>query len=596
MRAKTLGMALAAIAGGWCSTTMADSRALHGIHWWGYYDYGQVDPQPAMLMNTAAAGGWNVEVVNTHGPAWQNPWFYEPLYRDLYQNRNVTLITRVEYEYGKTVPSPATIATDQWAADVVGLVNTLKDGGRWWQLGNEPNLHGEGQGWENNQITPQAYADIYRQVRSTVRAQAQQGAPGEHQFLLAPVSPGGVIPGVRWMDGNQWLAETIDAFGEQKHEIDGIALHAYGGSVQEFRGSIAHQLAVLESRGLSHLPVFITEWNRYANPTAADAMNQEAQAADFLREAFKAIDQWNNTPGNHNIVSMSWFVHDAGVRNPDGTGPWDGYSLKYWKDAGNPHGHDGNLYTAFEQAVAKGYAAGIHGTHPIPQSIQIIDNFEAASHNNGNGHFHRSLTFASAAQRFGFDTTISSVTRDGGASYSKAWGQKLQVYWNGDDRGWQIRHVSGDSTPATNQRIDIPMEGEEAFVGFFLRTATPGIQVSLVVDGNGMNGGPHTDAGIRLNVIGDNEWHYYEWSLLDSSHWRPFEFIGDSDGVLPGRGGYVTIDSIMFYGPTANATIWFDFVAVNHAGSLERMTYIPEPAALGPVLLVGVGLAARRRR
>jgi hypothetical protein len=252
-----------------------DAGALHGIHWWGYYDYGVIDPQPAVLMNTAANGGWNVEVVNTHGPPWQNPWFYEPLYRDLYQNKNVSLITRVEYEYGKTVPSPATIPTHEWANHVVGLVNTLKDGGRWWQLGNEPNLHLEGQGGPDNRITPAAYADIYRQVRNAVRANAQVGAPGEHKLLLAPVSPGGVIPGVRWMDGNQWLAEAIDAFGENKHEIDGVALHAYGGSVQEFRASIAHQLAVLESRGLSHLPVFITEWNRFANPQAANAAEQD---------------------------------------------------------------------------------------------------------------------------------------------------------------------------------------------------------------------------------------------------------------------------------------------------------------------------------
>ena len=70
--------------------------------------------------------------------------------------------------------------------------------------------------------------------------------------------------------------------------------------------------------------------------------------------------------------------------------------------------------------------------------------------------------------------------------------------------------------------------------------------------------------------------------MLDPADWTSFSLASGSDGVIPGPGGFVTIDSIMFYGAptTGNATMWFDFVGVNNAGSLDVMTGVPEPTAL----------------
>ena len=194
----------------------ADADTLVGIHWWGLkpgtnsYSQG-IDPAPADMLDSRARGAWDVEVVNTHGDPWQRAPFFAPLFSDLYRNKNVSFVTRLEHTYGRTVPAPATIDTATWAGDVVSTINHLKDYGHVWQLGNEPNLIGEGTGWANNQITPAGYANVYKTVRDRVRAQAQVGAPGPHQVLVAPVSPGGIIAGVRWKDGNQWLGETIDA-------------------------------------------------------------------------------------------------------------------------------------------------------------------------------------------------------------------------------------------------------------------------------------------------------------------------------------------------------------------------------------------------
>ena len=68
----------------------ADSNSLAGIHWWGYYDYGVVDSAPVSMLDSTTIvngqpyGAWNLEVINTHGPVWQNAPYFQPLYNDLY--------------------------------------------------------------------------------------------------------------------------------------------------------------------------------------------------------------------------------------------------------------------------------------------------------------------------------------------------------------------------------------------------------------------------------------------------------------------------------------------------------------------------------
>lgn len=616
-RAKAIAASVAAtilaIAAVPSPAVAADAQSLTGIHWWGYYDYGVVDTAPAemldsqQLVNGLPYGGWNTEVINTHGPAWQNAPFFQPLYADLYANKKITPITRIEYEYGKTVPSPTTIDSQAWANNhVVPLINTLKDSARWWQLGNEPNIIGEGVDWANGQVTPAGYAQVYKDVRDSIQANAHVGAPGAHKLMVAPVSPGEVIPGVRWMSGNDWLGQTIDAIKGTNTPIDGVALHAYdgGGGVQQFMADITQQLAIIDAKGFEHVPVFLTEWNRYSGPGDAAA---EATAADFVRAALREIDRWNRTPGNHNIVGTTWFVYDSGDRKNAADAPWAGYSIKYWKTAGNPYGTNGDLQTAFEQAVDQRYAAGFQGgTRPIPSSVKIIDNFEPGGGGGGGGdglsgeegHFDKPLTFASTGSRFGFDTSLSDATLDPGANYSKAWGQKIQIHATGDPRGWQVRHVSGDSTPATNTQIPVPTDAASANLGFFLRTAAQGVTAQIVVDSNGANGGANTDAGKVLNIIGDDAWHFYEWDLLDAGDWTSFALASGSDGVIAAPGGYVTIDSIMFYGAptTGNATMWFDFVGVSNGGSLDVMTGVPEPAALVALAPALALFALRRRR
>ena len=608
MRRRSFALTLIAGSLASAAARAADADSLVGIHWWGLrpgtnsYSQG-IDPAPAQLLDSVARGAWDVEVVNTHGPEWQRAAFFVPLYRDLYTNKNVSVVTRLEYEYGRTVPSPTTINTSTWATQhVVPAVNQLRNWTHVWQLGNEPNLLGEGQGWANNQVTPAGYANVYRTVRDAIQTGAQVGPPGSHQLLVAPVSPGGVINGVRWMDGNQWLGQTIDAIRAAGSPIDGFGLHSYGGgttaadALRDFRRGFAEQVAVIDAKGLTETPLYVTEWNRFTPPNAANSAQQEAITADFARQALRMLDRWNRTPGNHNVRSAGWFVNDAGGPE-DGTGAWDGYSIQYWQNHGNPQGSAGDLYTAYSQAARAGYRAGLTGTRPLPTGVQVIDDFEV-----GDGHF--TWTPTQSPTTVGARSTSFKV-RTADDSYTKSYAQKVGVF---DDpanaNGWYVRYVSGGGAPASNTPITLTPDAD-GNVGFFLRVFTNSdpsspLSTQLVLDSGASGGGADSDAGAPLSILADGEWHFYEWDLDDPSDWTAWRdasgnVIGGSDGLLPST-GQVTIDSILLRGGNANVEFFLDGVMRNANGSLAAMLPVPEPSGAGVLVTLFGAVLLRRGR
>lgn len=289
--------------------------------------------------------------------------YFAPLYSQLYNNQNMTIITRIDYNWGETVPSPTNPDYANWPTSCVGVVNTLKNHSHIWVIGNEPNLYDEGNNWTDNKITPAGYAQIYRDVRNAIHSQADPSPAGEHIVCIAAPSPGGVIGGVRWMDGNAWLGQVIDNI--PANEIDGIALHAYGFNVGDFHAGYSSQITMIDGKGLTDIPLYITEWN-VAGSNGVASESYEIAAAGLVGPMFADLNTWNQTLGNHNVRCLCWFVYDSKG--------WDHMSIDYYRTHFATGSND--LYNAYSAAVDNRYAAGITGTYyPGPAIGLTPDSF-----------------------------------------------------------------------------------------------------------------------------------------------------------------------------------------------------------------------------
>lgn len=574
--AMSAALALGLAGGG----AAAAPRGLAGVHWWGYtspFDPNPTDATPHDLLDTANQGGWNVETIVTESdPWWRADWF-APHFAHL-GARDVNTITRLDYNWGRTIPAPNEPAYATWKNAVVQTVDTLRAGSHLWQIGNEPNIVGEGQNWPASQVTPAGYAALYRDVRQAVHARAQASPLGSHRVLVAPPSPGGVIPGVRWKDGTAWLAETLAQI--PAGEVDGVALHSYGGGVGEFRRGLMEQIAAIDAAGLRHVPLFITEFNRFSQPGNAA---QESAAADFVRGAYAMLDEWNRVRGNHNLVSASWFVYDA---NNQAGGGWDGFAIEYWKDHGNPAGHAGDLFTAFRETARRGYSAGAWGTPDLPEAFRILDNFD-----ENEGRFTQTPGFS--ANSAGLDRSRSTADRTTDEGFSGIGSQRLAIVDRADQSGgWRVRHLSASGLPPSNAQIPLS-DGSDGFIGLAIKTMTPGLRVQLALDSNGSSAFADTKTTRELPIIADGTWRLYEWNLDAPSDFVPSALFG-SDGVLP-AGGFATLDSVLLYGGDVTAVLWIDLIAHNPRGSL-RAIYIPEPHAAATWGLLALAAATRARR
>ena len=390
-----------------------------------------------------------MEVINTHGPRGRTPPFFQPLYSDLYNNKKITPITRIEYEYGKTVPSPSTINSQTWANNhVVPLINTLKDSAlvAARQRAEHHRRRRRLDEWPGHAA---GYAQVYKDVRNAIQSSAQVGSPGAHKLMVAPVSPGGVIPGVRWMGGNDWLGQTIDAHpgdqhADRRHRPARLRRRRRGAAVfgrhhaadrgdrrqrPRQRADFSHRVEPLqrpEPAGCGR--------PRRTPRTSRDARSRNSTAGTARR----AITTSSAPPGSSTTPAIA--------TTPPAP-PWAGYSIKYWKTAGNPYGTNGDLQTAFEQAVDQRYAAGFSGgTSPMPASVQMIDNFETGSpQRRATGHFDKSLN-PSLGRCASASTRASSVaTRDAGANYSSSGARSSRCYGPATAAGWQSSAtLSGD--------------------------------------------------------------------------------------------------------------------------------------------------------
>ncbi len=584
------------------SLRAADSDTLVGFHFWGDRN----DAAPANLLDSVNRGGYDLEIVNTGNPEWNDVDVVAPLYDNFKNTYNVTPITRLGYYWGRTLPAPGTPEYSGWASYIANnVVARTKDSAHLWQLGNEPNLHGEATNWVNQQILPVDYAAVYRNVRNAIKAPALVGQAGAHQLLVAPVSPGGA-GGDRYMDGSQWLDQTLAAI--PANEVDGVALHAYGGggsarqALQDFRNSLLNQIAVVDARGLTNVPLYIAEWNRASQ---IGNLADEATTAAFARQAMTFLDRWNHTAGNHNIVASNWFVYDGG----NGTGTWDTYSIEYWKNNGNGTSSPNSLYKAFYDTARSGIKAGLAGTRPLPGHVKVFDDFE----NGGVDHFAGATPAPASAG--GSPTTTGTIAagsfkvrQNDADSFTKNFAHKIGIADDPSNAGgWYVRYVCNGGTPSPGTSTTLT-SGMDGFVGFYLRlfsvngsedlSGAGTLTTQIVLDSGATGGGVNSDAGKPLTIFADSQWHYYQWNLDNAADWVVWPAAVGSDGKLGVAAdflGQVSIDSIIFQGGNVNAELLLDTVALNPFGGMDVFTGVPEPGSLALLSIALLPLIRRRK-
>jgi len=215
-------------------------------------------------------------------------------------------------------------------------------------------------------------------------------------------------------------------------------------------------------------------------------------------------------------------------------------------------------------------------------SIRVLDDFE-----DSNGRFFRDPDF-SGSNRGLLETTDgvgpSEAHRTANDALHGFAAHQLSIVSQDDPTwtGFRARHLSGGGTPANNEQF-----GTQGFVGFYIKTITPGLLASIALD---ENLGSTIELGVAQDVIADGLWHLYEWNLADSARWDAFAGAaanGQIDGPI------MTIDSIFISSLfDQNATVLIDAVSYNPNGSLAAL--VPEPTGL-TTLALAVLLFRRRR-
>jgi uncharacterized lipoprotein YddW (UPF0748 family) len=185
-----------------------------------------------------------------------------------------------------------------------------------------------------------------------------------------------------------------------------------------------------------------------------------------------------------------------------------------------------------------------------------IDGFEA-----DEGRFGWNYNLSPQTTGLAPATTIDRVTTE---AHDGVGSQQLNLVSNVPGGAWTLRHNSGigsAAAPAGNMPL-----AATGYVGFWLKTDDPGITVRLGID-DPIGANSALEQGYSQSVLADNQWHLYQWNLVDDARWDAY--AGGANGNIDAylAGGNVTIDSIFFSG-TGNAQIYLDTVSHNFNGLL----------------------------
>lgn len=226
---------------------------------------------------------------------------------------------------------------------------------------------------------------------------------------------------------------------------------------------------------------------------------------------------------------------------------------------------------------------------PVSAVDTILDDFDVSE-----GRFTGDAN--SSGSSAGMNKPLSTFTHDTSVFFA---GTGSQLIFVDDDPAvdalanvyaWRLRHLSGGGTIANNASL---ANGANAYVGYYLRTSTPNLLASLILDD--FDGANQThERGEYKPVIADGEWHLYEWNLGNAGDWAGFAGTGVNGAI---NSPTVTLDSIyvsMADDPAdRDATFWIDSVSFDPTGQLNP---VPEPSTIVLGAIGGLALLALRFR
>ncbi|QDU35239.1 Stage II sporulation protein [Poriferisphaera corsica] len=211
-----------------------------------------------------------------------------------------------------------------------------------------------------------------------------------------------------------------------------------------------------------------------------------------------------------------------------------------------------------------------------------------------SGIFGHSPLYSGSNKHIGAGTT-TSLLDDAGMAHSGDGSQKIVIDYDEatdtSDSGYFLRHVAGvqnvQNSMIASKTANVLLEAEGS-VGVWLKTEADDMKVSIAVDDNadGYSAAVGTgDRGVKFDVIGDGEWHKYEWFFEDADYWEAW--TGGGNGEIGMR---FSLDSIQLFGKS-DTVVYMDDVFYDMSAVAVP---IPEPASL--LVFGGVmGMLLRRR-
>ena len=289
---------------------LRDSEYLYGLH----------DPGGEHIMLGQDVPGWVLITVavghdpNDHSPGDDRSFWSD--YRRL-SDKRLGVMVRLNNGYGGAGTLPYQQYYDNFARRCANFVRNSQ-GAHIWIVGNETNhpIEWPGADWdwdaapprprspdrEGEKITPDRYANCYRQVREAIHALSGHE---KDQVLIGAVAPWNNLT---TYDGNphgdwvQYFRDLLERLGPQS--CDGITLHAYTHGTdpkfiqspekvrdQRFQQYHWHFRAYQDfmqaiPTNMRHLPVYITETDQGDDPW-------RNENAGWVRQAYQEIAEWN---------------------------------------------------------------------------------------------------------------------------------------------------------------------------------------------------------------------------------------------------------------------------------------------------------------